>query len=79
MKTIGSVVLAKGEQRNANSERRRRFIMQSKTAQWILWAITMIIFSVLAVGRHFDALLVAIILSSLVWYTVVPRRASRSK
>jgi len=53
--------------------------MQSKTAQWILWAIIMIIFSALTIGRHYDALLVALIISSLVWYTVVPRTASRSK
>ena len=51
--------------------------MQSKTAQWILWAITMIIFSGLALSRHFDALAVAIVLSSLVWYTFVPRTTSR--
>ena len=53
--------------------------MQNKTAQWILWAITMIIFLVLTLGGHFDALLVALIVSSLVWHTVVPRPSSRSK
>lgn len=51
--------------------------MQSKTAQWILWAITMIIFSALTLSRHFDWLALAIVLSSLVWYTVVPRPTSR--
>lgn len=51
--------------------------MQSKTAQWILWAITMMVFSVLALTSHFDALLLAIVVSSLVWYTVVPRTSSR--
>jgi hypothetical protein len=51
--------------------------MKSKTAQWILWAITMIIFFVLTVSGHFDALIVAMIISSLVWYTVVPRTTSR--
>jgi drug/metabolite transporter superfamily protein YnfA len=50
--------------------------MSSKTAQWILWAITMTILSVLALGRHFDALAVAIIVSSLVWHKVVSRAAS---
>jgi hypothetical protein len=53
--------------------------MQSKIAQWILWAIIMIILSTLAIGGHYDALLVALIVSSLVWYTVVPRTISRSK
>ena len=51
--------------------------MQSNTAQWILWAVTMIVLSVLTIGRHFDALLVALIVSSLVWYTVVPRASAR--
>ncbi len=51
--------------------------MQSKTAQWILWAITMLVLLGLTLSRHFDALLVAIIVSSLVWYRVVPRASSR--
>ena len=51
--------------------------MRSKTAQWILWAITMAIFSALALSGHFDSLAVAIILSSLVWYGLVPRTTSR--
>ena len=53
--------------------------MQSKSAQWILWAIMMTILSALAIGGHYDALLAALIISSLVWYAVVPRTASRSK
>ena len=50
--------------------------MKSQTAQWILWAITMTIFLALSLTGHFDALLVAMIVSSLVWYTVVPRSTS---
>jgi len=53
--------------------------MHTNTAQWVLWAITMIVFSALAISRHFDALLVALIISSLVWYVVVPHTASRTK
>ena len=53
--------------------------MQSKLAQWILWAFIMTTLSALALGGHYDALLVAIVLASLVWYTVVPRTISRSK
>ena len=56
---------------------RREVIRQSKIAQWILWAVTMVLFSVLALTEHFDALLVAMIVSLLVWYMVVPRPASR--
>lgn len=51
--------------------------MQSRSAQWILWAVTMAVFLGLAISRHFDALLIALIVSSLVWYVVVPRTASR--
>ncbi len=50
--------------------------MKSKTAQWILWAITMAIFLALSLTRHFDALLVAILVSWLVWSTLVARTAS---
>lgn len=51
--------------------------MHTKTAQWILWAITMIVLLALTIGRHFIALLIALIVSSLVWYMVVPRTTSR--
>ena len=50
--------------------------MQNKTAQWILWAITMTVLSALALTSHFDALLLAIVVLSLVWYTVVPQARS---
>ena len=53
--------------------------MQSKIAQWILWAIIMIVFSALAIGGYYATLFIALIISSLVWYMVVPRTASRSK
>lgn len=65
-------LIAKGRE-----ARIQEFAMQSKTAQWILWAITMAIFAALSLTRHFDALLVAIMISSVVWYVVVPRTASR--
>ena len=51
--------------------------MQNKTAQWILWAITMMILLALTLSGRFDWLAVAIVLSSLVWYMVVPRTTSR--
>ena len=59
------------------SVEQREEAMQNKTAQWILWAITMIVFSALAFSGHFELLALAIVLSSLVWYTVVPRTTSR--
>jgi hypothetical protein len=51
--------------------------MKSKTAQWILWAITMSLFLGLTISGHFDWLGVAILATSLVWYMVVPRVTSR--
>ena len=51
--------------------------MKNKTVQWVLWAVTMLLFLGLTLTRHFDALLVAILISSLVWYGVLPRAASR--
>ncbi|HUI83581.1 MAG TPA: hypothetical protein VL240_05120 [Candidatus Binatia bacterium] len=51
--------------------------MKSTGAQWILWAITMVIFLGLTFTHHFDWLIVAMIISSLVWYTVVPRTTPR--
>ena len=51
--------------------------MKSKTAQWILWAITMVVFLALTLSSHFDALMVALVVASLVWFAVVPRTASR--
>jgi hypothetical protein len=51
--------------------------MQTKTSQWILWAVTMVVFSTLTLTGHFEVLALAIVLSSLVWNTVVPRATSR--
>ncbi len=51
--------------------------MKSIAAQWILWAITMVLFLWLTLSGHFDWLIVAMIVASLVWYGVVPRTSSR--
>lgn len=51
--------------------------MKCKSAQWALWAITMAIFLWLTLSGHFDWLALAILASSLVWSTVVPRTTSR--
>lgn len=51
--------------------------MKSKRAQWTLWAITMLVFLDLTFTGHFDWLIVAILVSSLVWYVVVPHSTSR--
>ncbi|MGB8885837.1 MAG: hypothetical protein WCC87_03890 [Candidatus Korobacteraceae bacterium] len=51
--------------------------MKSKTSQWILWAVTMVVFLWLTLSGHFDWLIVAMIVASAVWYSVVPRATSR--
>jgi hypothetical protein len=51
--------------------------MKSKAGQWILWAITMSVFLCLSLSGHFDWLAVAIVASSLVWYSLVPRTRYR--
>jgi hypothetical protein len=48
-----------------------------ETTQWILWAVTMAIFLWLTLTGQFDWLIVAMIVASLVWYTLVPRATSR--
>ena len=51
--------------------------MKSTSAQWLLWAITMSILLWLTLSGRFDWLAVALVASSLIWYMVVPRAASR--
>ena len=53
--------------------------MHTKTAQWILWSITMAVFAALTITGHFGALTVSMIVGSLVWYSVVPGEPSKGK
>ncbi len=53
--------------------------MKSKRAQWILWAIAMIIFSVITLSGHGNWLGLAITAVAIVWYTVVPSTHSRQQ
>jgi hypothetical protein len=50
--------------------------MNSRSAQWILWAVTMAIFTWLTMTGNWDWLTLAIVASSIVWYGIVPRRHS---
>ena len=50
--------------------------MANKTVQWILWAIAMVVFLVLALGGHTALLGLAITAVAVVWYTVVPKAHS---
>ncbi len=51
--------------------------MHCRTTQFILWTITLVIFFDLAMAHQFDRLIVAVLISSLVWSAVVPRTTSR--
>jgi len=46
--------------------------MANKTAEWILWAISMVIFLALALTGHTTLLGLTITAVAVVWYTVVP-------
>lgn len=51
--------------------------MKSTTAQWILWAMAMLLFTGLTLSGHSDWLAVAIPATAFLWYSVVPRTTSR--
>jgi hypothetical protein len=55
----------------------REVIMKSETAQWILWAVAMVIFTALTLSGHWNWLGAAITVVGVIWYTVVPKAHSR--
>jgi hypothetical protein len=44
---------------------------------WFLWAITLAILVILAATQNWNGLIVAVIVSSGVWYAIVPTAHSR--
>ena len=50
--------------------------MLSKTAQWILWAALMLVFSVLTVTGRWVDLALALTLTAVFWYGIVPEQGS---
>ncbi len=50
--------------------------MANNKAQWILWAIAMVVFMVLTLSGHTTLLGLAITAVAIVWYTVVPKAHS---
>ena len=46
--------------------------MLSKSMQWILWAIAMVVFLALTLSGHTALLGMTISAVAVVWYTVVP-------
>jgi len=57
----------------------RNVVMKSKTAQWILWAVAMVIFTALTFNSQWIWLGVAISAVAVIWYTVVPKTHSRQQ
>ena len=54
-------------------------IMKSKAAQWILWAVAMVIFTALTLSGHWNWLSAAITAVAVIWYAVVPNASSRQQ
>lgn len=50
--------------------------MKCRTTQWILWAIAMVVFLVLALSGRTRDLGLAIAAVAVVWYVVVPAVSS---
>jgi len=50
--------------------------MNRRTAEWILWALTMLVFLALALTRHVALLGIAIVAVAIVWYGIVPEPGS---
>ena len=50
--------------------------MANKTAQWIMWAVAMVIFLALTLTGHTALLGLTITAVALIWYTVVPPAGS---
>jgi hypothetical protein len=53
--------------------------MKNKSAQWILWAVAMVIFTALTLSGHWNWLSVTIPAVAVIWYTVVPKARSRQQ
>jgi len=45
--------------------------------EWLVWAIAMILFSVLALSGRWTALGLALTVTAVLWYTLVPEHQSR--
>ena len=51
--------------------------MHTKTAQWILWAALMLLFTVLTLAGRWLDLALALTISAVFWYGIVPEPRSR--
>lgn len=51
--------------------------MENRTLQWILWSVAMAVFTWLTLAGHWDWLMIAMTISAVFWYSVVPATHSR--
>lgn len=40
---------------------------------WFLWALTLLVLVGLALTRQWDGLIIAVLVSSVLWYAIVPK------
>jgi len=57
-------------------QRNPEVLMKCQTTEWILWAIAMVVFLVLAISGRTLSLGVAIAAVAVVWYVIVPAFSS---
>jgi hypothetical protein len=50
--------------------------MSSKSAQWTIWAVLMVVFTVLTLAARWLDLAFALTVAAVVWYGIVPRPRS---
>lgn len=51
--------------------------MNSKTVQWILWALVMALFTALTLAARWTDLALALTITAVLWYGIVPDTRSR--
>lgn len=53
--------------------------MNNQRVQWILWLVTMALFTWMTATAHWDWLSTSIVAAAIVWYGIVPRGRSRQQ
>ena len=51
-------------------------VMSNKTVQWIIWAILMTFFTALTLAGRWIDLALALTISAVLWYGIVPQARS---
>jgi hypothetical protein len=50
--------------------------MSSKTTQWIIWALLMVVFTALTLAARWTDLALALTVTGVFWYGIVPKPRS---